>query len=264
MPSSAFSDENPFQSGSSPLNIEASRRRTAGTSNERRRSSSNRRKTDGAPITTIKQEEEKDNRAPISKTFEMSLSALRNPRDRSGSVETGEEFAPEEQIELSTQLSESNSKAVSRNRKDHLRRKPSIPKSAPWLVISALLLGYATWYRQEKLSVGYCGLGRSSGALSNVHAPEWASHLVPTCEPCPQHTICYEGMVTRCESDYAPQLHPLSLGGILPLPPTCEPDGCKSEKDQGSGRPRRGDIERTKSAGGMRHAQRRSWQAFAG
>lgn len=37
-------------------------------------------------------------------------------------------------------------------------------------------------------------------------------------------------MVVSCEPNYVLQAHPLSLGGTIPLPPTCEPDGEKVKK----------------------------------
>ena len=147
MPSSAFSDENPFQSGSSPLTAEATRRRSAGTSSELRKSSSNRRKTEGFPSTRIKQEE--DIIVPTSRTFEMPVSALAKQRDRSGDrVEAGEEFAPEEQLELVRQRAPNGGQNILGPGKISQTQKSRIPKSAPWLVFSALLVGYATWYRQ--------------------------------------------------------------------------------------------------------------------
>ena len=229
MPSSAFSDENPFQSGSSPLTVEANRRRSAGTPNahrERPRSSSGRRKTEGNSRSNIKQKN--DVMVPTSKTFEMPASALRKSRDAShDTVEAGEEFAPDEQLELQHEEAANGNKKLLGPRRVRRSKKSKIPKSAPWLVLSTLFLGYATWYRQEKLSVGYCGIGRPSDALSNVQVPEWAGALIPTCEPCPQHAICYEGMETRCENDFILRSHPLSLGGLVPIPPTCEPDGTK-------------------------------------
>ena len=39
-------------------------------------------------------------------------------------------------------------------------------------------------------------------------------------------------MQVRCDPDFVLQSHPLSLGGLLPLPPTCEPDGEKVRKVQ--------------------------------
>ena len=226
MPNSAFSDENPFQSGSSPLTAEPSRRRSAGTPSERRKTLSNRRKTEGFPSTGIKQEEVIS--VPASTTFEMPISALRKQRDGLvDDVEVGEEFAPEEQLEMVNQRTSNGKHNMLEPRKISRTRKSSIQKSIPWLLFSALLVGYATWYRQEKLSMGYCGIERTSDALSNVRVPEWANFLAPECEPCPQHAICYEGMEAQCENDFVPRSHPLSLGSLLPLPPTCQPDGAK-------------------------------------
>ena len=224
LPDSAFSDENPFQSGSSPLNVEPARRRSAGTPSERKKASSMRRKTEGVPSTRIKQED--GIIVPNSRTFEVPTSALQSQRESDG-ISAGEEFAPEEQLELSRNRNTKDGKKRHISRGSGQPKKSSIPKSAPWLVISALLVGYATWYRQEKLLVGYCGIGKVSDSLSNVHVPDWAEFLLPTCEPCPQHAICYEDLETRCDNDFVLKPHPLSLSGLMPLPPTCEPDGAK-------------------------------------
>jgi hypothetical protein len=54
----------------------------------------------------------------------------------------------------------------------------------------------------------------------------------PECEPCPPHAYCYEDFTVRCEPDFILKPHPLSLGGVVPLPPTCEPDGEKVRRVQ--------------------------------
>jgi hypothetical protein len=51
---------------------------------------------------------------------------------------------------------------------------------------------------------------------------------------CPPHAYCYDDFTARCEPDFLLKPHPLSLGGLvpLPLPPTCEPDGEKVRRVQ--------------------------------
>ena len=223
-----FSDENPFQSGSSPSAPSEHRRRSAGTSSEKRKNSSNRRRTEGIPSSATKQED--GIVVPTSKIFEVPLSRLnqsaikKEPEDE---MEAGNDFTPEEQLDLVRELAAKGETDILPPRRKKRSKKSAIPKSAPWVVLMALMGGYGTWWRQEKLAVGYCGIGRPSNAISNVQIPEWASTLQPTCEPCPQHAICYQNMETRCENDFVLQPHPLSLGGLVPLPPTCEPDGEK-------------------------------------
>ncbi|KAL9129637.1 MAG: hypothetical protein Q9217_001955 [Psora testacea] len=231
MPESAFSDENPFQSGSSPSTMEANRRRSAGVSSERKKSSSNRRKTGSILSHNMRVEQVDGAVVPTSKTFEMPISSLKETdvkREQDDGVEAGEEFTPEEQLELVRHRAANGEKDIlPPRRRRRTQESSTVPKSLPWMILAALLGGYTTWYRQEKLAVGYCGIGRSSDALSSIHIPEWASALQPTCEPCPQHAICYENMETKCEHDFLLQPHPLSLGGLVPLPPKCEPDGEK-------------------------------------
>lgn len=232
---SHFSYDNPFQSGSSPLAQSESRRGSAGANKERRKSSSRRRRTDGASLmesTNVKQEDGVV--VPSVKTFEVPLAKLRKPRKREemdDGVEPGEEFTAEEQLELVRERAANGERDILPSRKRrHVQNSSVIPRSAPWAVLFTLFTGYAIWWRQEKLNVGYCGLGRTSSLMSSVHPPEWANALLPGCEPCPQHAICYEGLKTNCDVNFVLQPHPLSLGGLIPLPPTCEPDGEKARR----------------------------------
>ncbi len=234
---SPFSDENPFQSGSSPLLPAESRRRSAGTSGDRRKSTSRRRKTEGVSSSEVSRIKQQDGVVvPTSKTFEVPVTRLKRPKHKiqdepHDSIEAGEDFTPEEKLELvRARAANGDVDILPPRRKKRSHNSSSVPRSAPWVVIIALLSGYSLWFRQEKIQVGYCGIGRSLDALSNVQIPEWASALQPTCEPCPQHAYCYEGMETRCEQDSVLKPHPLSLGGLIPLPPTCEPDGEKARR----------------------------------
>ena len=233
MRESAFSHENPFQSGSSPLSSGENRRRSAGTSGDRRKSSSRRRRTEGISSAESRTKQEDGVVVPSSKTFEAPVVRRKTrveeePQDQ---VEAGEEFTPEAQLELTEdRAAKGQLKIVPARKKKRAPKSGSISRSAPWVVLMTLLAGYAIWFRREKLQVGYCGIGSLSTALSDVKLPEWAAILEPSCELCPQHAYCYEGMETRCENGYLLQPHPLSLGGMIPLPPTCEPDGEKARK----------------------------------
>ena len=229
-----FSDENPFQSGSSPLETVEHRRRTAGSSNDRRKTTSRRRKTEGVASDSFEQSDGVN--PPTSKTFEVPVANLkRSPvKDESEEdlLQAGEDFTPEEQLELVRERAAQGKRDILPPRRKGKKSQNSgtIPQSAPWVVLFGLLIGVATWWRLEKLAVGYCGIRRPSNALANVEIPQWASALQPNCEPCPQHAICYEGLETHCEDDFILQPHPLSLGGLVPLPPTCEPDGEKARR----------------------------------
>jgi len=96
--------------------------------------------------------------------------------------------------------------------------------------LTTVLVAYAAWYRHEKIAVGYCGLGRPATQIipPEIPVPDWAVPFVePQCELCPQHAYCYANFEARCEPDFILKPHPLSFGGLVPLPPTCEPDGEK-------------------------------------
>ena len=175
---------------------------------------------------------------PSVETFEIPLNSVSKPKFKAEELEeeedgvvAGEEFTPQEQLELvRARAANGDRDILPPRKKKRMRKSGVVPTSAPWVVILTLFIGYALWWRQEKLQAGYCGIGRSSDALSNVQLPEWATILLPQCEPCPQHAICYENLATTCDQDFVLKPHPLSLGGFVPLPPTCEPDGEKARR----------------------------------
>ena len=225
---SPFSDDNPFQSGSSPMPATEPRRRTTGMKTDKKRVSSGRRKTERP--TSIKHED--DVVVPSSRTFEVPINRVKamSKSEPEDPLEAGEEFTPEEQQALAQDH-------TAQGRADaHVarRRKPkstsSALKSAPWVILTTLLAGYAAWWRKEKIEVGFCGVGKPAGILTEIQIPDWASSLQPQCEPCPLHGSCYSDMTVRCDLDFILKSHPLSLGGLVPLPPTCEPDGEKARK----------------------------------
>ncbi|KAL8873270.1 MAG: hypothetical protein Q9174_001239 [Haloplaca sp. 1 TL-2023] len=236
---SPFSDENPFQSGSSPLAPSDSRPKSAGLrlSAGRRKSTSRRRKTDSITSSTRDLPPQQDGAlVPSSKTFDVSIGQSRKAEEKEdiySELEAGEEFTPEEQLEL-------NNDPTTDGRIDSVpsRKKPrsqksggsTIPRSAPWAIITAVIAGYAIWFCREKREVGYCGVGRTSDSIAGVQIPDWASMLQPECELCPQHAYCYENMEIRCEADFVLKRHPLSLNGVIPLTPSCEPDGEKARR----------------------------------
>ena len=219
---SAFTFDNPFQSGSSPSSEGRSvsgTRKTLGPSSIKRKSSSTRRRTDGPKV-------EDGIHPPTSATFEIPVSELNKDVDENG-IEASEEFTLEAQLELA-QDEAANGALVRRPKRD---RSGGVGKAGPiWVLLLTLLGGYATWYRQEKIAVGYCGVGRDATQIipAGVQVPDWVKSLAePQCELCPQHAYCTEHLATHCEADFVLKPHPLALGGLVPLTPTCEPDGEK-------------------------------------
>ena len=229
----AFSDDNPFQSGSSPMEAELHQRQSGGSAPERRKSSSNKTNA-GEKRASRSIDEASSAHVPASLTYEMAEAAPKKSRvktEATSDIEVGEEFTPEEQLEMSSEQTASSSRAPSSsNRIQERQRTKTVSRSIPWLAVGLFVFGYATWYRQEQLTVGYCGIGRPPDAITAIEVPGWASSLVPVCQACPSHATCYEGMRTICDHDYILQTHPLSLGGLIPIPPTCAPDGEKARK----------------------------------
>ncbi|EED21995.1 sister chromatid separation protein (Src1), putative [Talaromyces stipitatus ATCC 10500] len=231
---SVFSDENPFQSGSSPTSHEQTPR-TRTISRERKRKSTprvsgdstllaeHRGKRDSTRPIKIKQEE--DAITPRKSTFEFSVSRLRTATPQSedeSESEAGEEFTPDEQLALET--ANAQSRSVARHRQSEISWR------LPTLVLALLLSGFGAWWRQEKFEIGFCGVGKPRWSLADTNVPEWANVLEPQCEPCPPHAFCFDNLKIECENGFVRQYHPLSINGWLPIPPQCEVDNAKSDR----------------------------------
>lgn len=91
------------------------------------------------------------------------------------------------------------------------------------LTLALLVVGaLAAWWRNEKLQVGYCTVGRPGWSLSG-RVPEWVDHTIaPRCETCPRHASCHPQSRVTCDEDFLMRPHPWSVGGLVPLPPRCE------------------------------------------
>lgn len=231
---SVFTDENPFQSGSSPTSYEPTPRARTLSGERKQRSTprvsvdgtlaaSHRGKRDSGRLVKIKQEE--DVVTPRTSTYEFPVSRLRSATPKledESEVEAGEEFTPDEQLAMETAYAESQS--VTRPRRGDISYK------LPSVVLLLLLSGFGAWWRQEKVEIGFCGVGKPRWSLANTNVPEWADIIEPQCEPCPPHAYCYDNFEVQCESDFVLKHHPLSLNGLVPIPPECEPDNEKSSR----------------------------------
>ncbi|OKL60818.1 hypothetical protein UA08_03416 [Talaromyces atroroseus] len=231
---SVFTDENPFQSGSSPTSYEQTPRARTVSGERKRRSTprvsaessltaERRAKRDSGRPVKIKQEE--DVLTPRRSTFEFPVSRLRTATpefEDESEAEAGEEFTPDEQLALET--AEAQSRLVTR------RRQGDISYKLPFTVLMLLLSGFGAWWRQEKVEIGFCGVGKPRWSLANTNVPEWANVLEPQCEPCPPHAYCYDNFEVKCDNDFVLKQHPLSLFGLVPIPPECEPDSEKSNR----------------------------------
>lgn len=229
---SAFTYDNPFQSGSSPppgLGSGERKRKSLGASatRERKSMSSTRR-------STSRPQAEDGFHPPTSATFEIPVTALNGMKDvDENGVEASEEFTPEAQMELVRERAVNGQSAAGPLRPKKKQNRGISIKGPFSALLLALTMGYAFLYQQEKRAVGYCGVGREPTQIipDGLEVPDWVRILAePQCEPCPQHAYCFGDMRVDCEQDFVKKEHPLSLGGILPLPPTCEPDGEKVRK----------------------------------
>lgn len=228
---SNFTSDNPFQSGSSPIERKSSekKRKSLGSSSTtrelgKRKSTPSRRRTEERNL-------DDDIHPPTSSTFEIPVSELNGLRDvDENGVVMDEEFTPEEQLELIRERSVNGINALGPRRPKRQQSRGFSWKGPLWVAGLTLLGGYGAWYRQEKVAVGYCGVGRDATSVipTGVNVPDWVRIMAePECEPCPQHAYCLGDMEVHCEHDFVLKPHPLSVGGLVPLPPTCEPDGEK-------------------------------------
>ena len=226
---SPFSTDNPFQRSSSPLAPEPikEKRRKTDSLIERRQ-----KQTERAPrrkaTSLLPQNREYDVSVPSSKRFEPSVPSSTwniNHFDHNQlGPNPGEEFTPEEQEEVTKLRTKDKKYQIKPQRLQSKTHSYTAMKIAPWAITLAMIVGFGTVWRQEKLNLGYCGLETLPASLGGVHIPDWASFLKPQCEPCPQHAYCYPKLHTVCETGFVHVSHPLSLRGLIPLPPTCEPD----------------------------------------
>lgn len=227
---SPFTQDNPFQSGSSPMGPESRdrRRKTIGFEHrERRKSEASRRRT-----FQPKYERTEHSAAvpPTRQTFEAPHQQIDTEDDANApydSGDAGEEFSPEEQLEIKNG---ETALAPLPRRKRRTKAAGTAKAFASTLFLSAAVLFGGLW-RQEKFEVGFCGVGKEfSTSLAGVEVPDFLVETMLKCEPCPPHAHCYKDLTVRCEDDFVRKDHPLSLGGLLPLPPTCEPDTEKTRK----------------------------------
>jgi len=235
---SPFTDDNPFQSGSSPT---SESRRVSSTSRSRKSiaSTTDRRKSSQRGQTSLPPANQADGiSAPSRSTFEFPVTRLKHESVERDNVPTTEEFTPEEEAELNRETaltSSSGHKVASRSKALVRRKKPptsTVAKVGPLAILMIVLAVIGAWYRKEKMEIGYCGVGKSQWSLAeNPQIPAWVhDNFQPVCVPCPQHAYCYPDMNVACETNYVLQPHPLSLGGLIPLRPTCEPDGEKVKR----------------------------------
>ena len=220
---SPFSDDNPFQSAPSPP-----------SASDRRKSASRSRKSLTSSTTKRRQTKSPSDSPPSRSTVSFPVSRITSAEAEDGVVTT-EEFTPDAAQELAEE--ERNGQLVPGRSSTLVRRKKKkqsgpVAKSAPLVILTTVLGTIGAWYRQEKVNVGYCGVGEPNWSLaSNEHIPSWVhENFQPACEPCPQHAVCYTNMDVECESDFVLKPHPLGLSGAFPLPPTCEPDGEKQKR----------------------------------
>ncbi|OQE46205.1 hypothetical protein PENCOP_c001G02024 [Penicillium coprophilum] len=238
---STFTDDNPFQSGSpeapksARMSYDAKRKSASRLSTDSPARGRGLRSRKSATPSSVQLDD--GFQPPHRDSFDFA-SRLMPPQEEPGEeseeseedeeseIGAGEEFTPEEQLAMSMEHDQYSPQVQTRRRP---QKQGTLSRLAPWVVIFSLAGSFGAWWRKEKLEIGYCGLGKPTWSLADTKVPDWANVLEPRCEPCPSHAFCYPNFEVRCENDFLLKPHPLALGGLVPLPPTCEPD---SEKER--------------------------------
>ncbi|KAL4922878.1 Man1-Src1p-C-terminal domain-containing protein [Aspergillus aurantiobrunneus] len=224
---SVFTHDNPFQSGSSPASWEP--RKSGGISSERKRNSSARFSTGKSPY---KEQRSRKSETPTyiksEEDFDGTNQALEAYEPHDSESNAGEEFTPDEQLALERE--QADLMYPPRPSRKRQQKQGPVSRAIPWLIIVSLFTSFGAWWRKEKIEIGFCGIGKPTWSLAETKVPEWASVLEPQCEPCPSHAFCYPDFEVRCEHDFILTPHPLSLGGLVPFAPTCEPDSEKARR----------------------------------
>ncbi|UKZ77533.1 hypothetical protein TrVFT333_005256 [Trichoderma virens FT-333] len=168
---SVFTDDNPFQRGSPAFRTPS--RRRLGDEIARSEKLIRRRPEEFIEPLSIER--------PSAAVRSSELSA-RKVRHQSPdfSVDAGEEFTPDAQLELEEAARRGEATIVPRRQSKPARRTNL---RTPFFVLFISLLGvYLAWYRQEKIAVGYCGLGRPATQIipDDIPVPD---ALIPFVEP---------------------------------------------------------------------------------
>ncbi|SMN17836.1 similar to Saccharomyces cerevisiae YDR458C HEH2 Inner nuclear membrane (INM) protein [Maudiozyma saulgeensis] len=100
------------------------------------------------------------------------------------------------------------------------------------LIILAIPVLLGLWYREQRVTVGYCGYERQSQTFYDIYPSiqqlgyidEILKEYTPECIPCPENSICYPYLKLRCRPGYTLQKSKLSLFGLIPMSDSCVKD----------------------------------------
>ncbi|KAI9925150.1 inner nuclear membrane protein enriched at telomere/subtelomere region [Aspergillus wentii] len=235
-----FTYDNPFQSGSSPAPWDQQRTSLSG-----KRKSSSRLPTESPAFKEGLRSRKSETPASIKREYQSTprtssfgFSAAKPEYaeeelqdyedDYESEASAGEEFTPDEQLALEREQADLMYPPTPSRRQP--QKQGAASKAILYVVVVSLLGSFAAWWRKEKIEIGFCGIGKPTWSLVDTKVPEWANILEPVCDPCPPHAFCYPNFEARCEHDFILKQHPLSLGGVVPLAPTCEPDSEKARR----------------------------------
>ena len=234
---SRFSTDNPFQSGSTPTGPSSTqkRRHTAVPNSDQKLPPPDRSPRRKSEFVTSPRPQSIENelQTPLRNKFMPQVSTLKSsPAFQSAAQRRIENDAMADQL---TKIPEVDVVEVQATAPD------SSPLSLVKILQSAALFGVfalasfgATQWRAEKIKAGFCDVDSLPRRLP-IDAPladRIADSIVPDCTPCPPHATCLPGFEVKCDDGFVQVANPMSLGGLLPLPPACLPDTEKLRKIQ--------------------------------
>ena len=154
---SPFTQENPFQKGASSPAVpdviaRDRRRRTTGYGHERRKSDAHRRKTYQPPS----EQQDEGISVPTRRTFDVVDPRMK--QEEEDNVDTGEEFTPEEQLDLVRERAKAGEVDIlpPRRRRQKAKATGRIKAGAGTILLTAAAV-FAGVRRQEKIEVGLSG-----------------------------------------------------------------------------------------------------------
>lgn len=197
-----------------------------------------------------------------NKSEDISIKSEENESEISPVSEGEEESIPKELLQLKQEIDEEEEeKGEIGNDYEETQQE----KKFNWVpIIQAISIfftvfifaGASKWFINSKFEVGYCEVGFDTNQPAwitrmNIHhvsptswedyfdqeyiaekAEEILDYFRPSCEPCPAHATCLSGFELICDDGFIKISSPFSLGGFLPIAPTCVPDTEKQKKVQ--------------------------------
>lgn len=203
--------------------------------------------------------------SPSPKVSSTPLKVESSPPTSPGETSFGDETATEfndieEKLEAEDAEAEIGAEADAGTEDEETTSGITTRKPRDWtpfffaIKVSLLMISislFAQWFVLEKREAGYCEAPNHNlrspyyGHITPTNFKEYfekeyildrSSQLLdyvrPECVACPVHATCFSGFQARCDSGFLKVESPFSIGGFLPIAPSCRPDTQKYKRVQ--------------------------------